>query len=146
MKYHKNITLQNHVRINTNTHSLILKLSPCSECCIPSLGWFPRCLNFMCGRFGICCLFLLHRCFKQEEWQSVPKCWHTKFRRQGIPPPTKNKTKHMNIYLDMCNNPDTVVGRVSWELYHENVTIEPILKCWQQKIGIILLMNIYIYI
>ena len=43
--------------------------------------------------------------------------------------PTPQKRTQVNIYLGMCNNPDTVAGIVSWGLYHGNVTSEHLLKC-----------------
>jgi hypothetical protein len=35
------------------------KLSPCSECCILSFGWFPGVWNFICRNFGsFCSIFI----------------------------------------------------------------------------------------
>jgi len=41
----------------------------------------PWCLNFIC-RFGT--LFHFHTYLSMKTEQSVPKCWHIKFRRWGI--------------------------------------------------------------
>jgi len=61
-----------------------------------SFFWvIPRCLNFMCRRFGARCLFQLRRPFNHLSFfflltppmkmeQSVPKRRHIKFRRRGI--------------------------------------------------------------
>ena len=54
----------------------------------------PRCLNFICQRFGTLCLFHLHRQVRVERWnrQSVSKHQHIKFRPRGI---TQKKAYNM---------------------------------------------------
>ena len=40
---------------------LDFKLPACSECLYAFFCVIPRCVNFICGRFGTLCLFHLHR-------------------------------------------------------------------------------------
>jgi len=65
-------------------HFLDFKLSPCSECCMLFFWVIPRCLNFVCRRFGTHCLFHLHTYPSMKMEQSVPKRRHIKFRRRRI--------------------------------------------------------------
>jgi len=75
------------IRGNTNSYQVYMDQN------LRAFFWvIPRCLNFICRRFGTLCLFLLHRhvgahattCLWRWNRQSVPKRRHIKFRRRGI--------------------------------------------------------------
>jgi len=56
---------------------------------------FPWHLNFTCQHFGTLCLFHLRTHLWRWNRQSVPKCWHIKFRRRGI----NQKKAYDSIFL-----------------------------------------------
>jgi len=87
-----------------STVFLHFKLSLCSECCIPSFGWFLCAWNFMHRRFGTKCLFHLHR---YTTYENVPKRRCIKFRRRWI---TLNK-EYIILFID------NTVGNV-WNKAH----------------------------
>jgi hypothetical protein len=53
----------------------------------------PRRLNFLCERFGTLCLWRWNK-------QSIPKCWHIKFRSRGI---TQKKSYSIRIKAKVWN-------------------------------------------
>ena len=97
-------------------------------CCIfwGEGGVIPRHLNFMWRHFGTLCLFNLHRwCYLHHLWrwnrQSVPKCWHRKFRSLGI---TQKKEYNTD---DICYNENfskQILNQITIHLYNTPGTVE----------------------
>jgi hypothetical protein len=65
---------------------LNFELSPCSECCVLSFGWFPSAWILYADVLtrSVSSTFIGYTTYEDGTWQCVPKRWHIKFGRRGI--------------------------------------------------------------